>query len=210
MKSSMENSLLWWAQQDCRLFTEARVSSARAMFGMVRTIPRCRAREVAWSRWFHECCKRQAFRIHRPDRCANLQFSAARQARRRCFSMLPADRPSAGPPDRSRFSNSADRSGWARISRTNFWGITTRTRRSASAASSTDCRNWQDETFTGADGTRPARLSVRQRMTLGPVVIRGTFNIGVIADTVIGPITLAGSVSPTGQSRVNFSIGRAF
>lgn len=44
----------------------------------------------------------------------------------------------------------------------------------------------------------------------GPVVIRGTFNIGVIADTVIGPITLAGSVSPTGQSRVNFSIGRVF
>jgi NTE family protein len=44
----------------------------------------------------------------------------------------------------------------------------------------------------------------------GPVVIRGTFNIGIIADTVIGPITLAGSVSPTGQSRVNFSIGRLF
>jgi NTE family protein len=44
----------------------------------------------------------------------------------------------------------------------------------------------------------------------GPVVIRGTFNLGIIADTVIGPITLAGSVSPTGQSRVNFSIGRLF
>jgi len=44
----------------------------------------------------------------------------------------------------------------------------------------------------------------------GPVVIRGTFNLGVIADTIIGPITLAGSVSPTGQSRVNFSIGRLF
>jgi hypothetical protein len=41
-------------------------------------------------------------------------------------------------------------------------------------------------------------------------VIRGTFNLGIIADTVIGPITLAGSVSPTGQSRVNFSIGRLF
>ena len=35
-----------------------------------------------------------------------------------------------------------------------------------------------------------------------------TVEIG--ADTVIGPITLAGSVSPTGQSRVNFSIGRLF
>jgi NTE family protein len=44
----------------------------------------------------------------------------------------------------------------------------------------------------------------------GPVVIRGSFNLGIIADTVIGPITLAGSVSPTGQSRVNFSIGRLF
>lgn len=44
----------------------------------------------------------------------------------------------------------------------------------------------------------------------GPVVIRGTFNLGLIADTLVGPITLAGSVSPTGQSRVNFSIGRLF
>lgn len=44
----------------------------------------------------------------------------------------------------------------------------------------------------------------------GPVVVRGTFNLGVIADTIIGPIALAGSVSPTGQSRVNFSIGRLF
>ena len=44
----------------------------------------------------------------------------------------------------------------------------------------------------------------------GPVVIRGTFNLGVIADTIVGPIALAGSVSPTGQSRVNFSIGKLF
>lgn len=44
----------------------------------------------------------------------------------------------------------------------------------------------------------------------GPVVVRGTFNLGVIADTFVGPIALAGSVSPTGQSRVNFSIGRLF
>ena len=44
----------------------------------------------------------------------------------------------------------------------------------------------------------------------GPVVIRGSFNAGVIADTIIGPIAIAGSVSPTGQSRVNFSIGRLF
>ncbi len=45
---------------------------------------------------------------------------------------------------------------------------------------------------------------------VGPVVVRGTFNLGVIADTIVGPITLAGSVSPTGESRVNFSIGRVF
>lgn len=44
----------------------------------------------------------------------------------------------------------------------------------------------------------------------GPVVIRGTFNLGLIADTIVGPIAIAGSVSPTGQSRVNFSIGRVF
>ena len=44
----------------------------------------------------------------------------------------------------------------------------------------------------------------------GPVVVRGTFNLGVIADTFVGPITLAATASPTGQSRVNFSIGRLF
>ena len=44
----------------------------------------------------------------------------------------------------------------------------------------------------------------------GPVVVRGTFNLGVIADTFAGPIALAGSVSPTGQSRVNFTLGRLF
>ena len=44
----------------------------------------------------------------------------------------------------------------------------------------------------------------------GPVVVRGTFNLGVIADTIVGPIALAGSISPTGQSRVNFSVGRLF
>ncbi len=44
----------------------------------------------------------------------------------------------------------------------------------------------------------------------GPIAVRGTFNLGLIADTIVGPIALAGSVSPTGQSRVNFSIGRLF
>jgi NTE family protein len=44
----------------------------------------------------------------------------------------------------------------------------------------------------------------------GPIAVRGTFNLGVIADTIVGPVGLAGSVSPTGQSRVNFSIGRVF
>src|SRR5579863_5479673 len=43
-----------------------------------------------------------------------------------------------------------------------------------------------------------------------PVVVRGTFNLGVIAETIAGPLALAGSVSPTGQSRINFSIGRLF
>jgi NTE family protein len=50
----------------------------------------------------------------------------------------------------------------------------------------------------------------KTQLNTGPVVVRGTFNLGVIADTIVGPITLAGSVSPTGESRVNFSIGRVF
>ena len=45
---------------------------------------------------------------------------------------------------------------------------------------------------------------------LGPVVVRGSFNLGVIAETFVGPIALAGSISPTGQSRVNLSLGRLF
>jgi len=44
----------------------------------------------------------------------------------------------------------------------------------------------------------------------GPVVVRGSFNLGVIADTFVGPISLSAAASPTGQSRVNFSIGRLF
>jgi NTE family protein len=44
----------------------------------------------------------------------------------------------------------------------------------------------------------------------GPVIVRGTFNLGIIADTFVGPIALSASASPTGQSRVNFTIGRLF
>lgn len=44
----------------------------------------------------------------------------------------------------------------------------------------------------------------------GSVVVRGTINLGLFADTFAGPIALATSVSPTGQSRVNFSVGRLF
>ena len=44
----------------------------------------------------------------------------------------------------------------------------------------------------------------------GAVAVRGSFNLGLIVDTFVGPITLAGATSPTGQSRVNFSIGRLF
>jgi NTE family protein len=42
------------------------------------------------------------------------------------------------------------------------------------------------------------------------VAVRGSFNLGLIADTIVGPVAIAGSVSPTGQSRVNFLIGRLF
>jgi len=42
------------------------------------------------------------------------------------------------------------------------------------------------------------------------LIVRGSANAGFIADTIVGPIAIFGSVSPTGQSRVNFSIGRLF
>jgi len=44
----------------------------------------------------------------------------------------------------------------------------------------------------------------------GPIVVRGSLNIGLVADTILGPILLGGSVSPTGQARANFSVGRLF
>jgi len=44
----------------------------------------------------------------------------------------------------------------------------------------------------------------------GPIVVRGSVNLGVIADTIVGPIALAASASPTGQTRINFSIGHLF
>jgi NTE family protein len=42
------------------------------------------------------------------------------------------------------------------------------------------------------------------------VQILGSINLGIIADTIVGPIALGGAVSPTGQTKVNFSIGRLF
>jgi len=42
------------------------------------------------------------------------------------------------------------------------------------------------------------------------LVVRGTFNAGLIADTIVGPMALFASVSPTGQARINFSLGRLF
>jgi NTE family protein len=44
----------------------------------------------------------------------------------------------------------------------------------------------------------------------GPIVVHGSFNAGIIADTLFGPIGLSGAVSPTGRTRINFSIGRLF
>jgi NTE family protein len=40
--------------------------------------------------------------------------------------------------------------------------------------------------------------------------VRGSMNLGVVADTIVGPVAIFGSVSPTGQSRINFEIGRLF
>ncbi len=41
-------------------------------------------------------------------------------------------------------------------------------------------------------------------------VVHGSVNLGVIAETIVGPLALGGSVSPTGRTKVNFSIGRLF
>ena len=46
--------------------------------------------------------------------------------------------------------------------------------------------------------------------TPSSLTVRGSANLGVIANTFVGPIAIFGSVSPNGQSRVNFSIGRLF
>jgi NTE family protein len=40
--------------------------------------------------------------------------------------------------------------------------------------------------------------------------VRGSMNLGMITETILGPISLAGSVSPSGKTRINFSIGRIF
>jgi NTE family protein len=42
------------------------------------------------------------------------------------------------------------------------------------------------------------------------VRVRGSINLGVIAETILGPVALDGSISPTGETKVNFSIGRLF
>lgn len=42
------------------------------------------------------------------------------------------------------------------------------------------------------------------------VVVRGSANVGIIAETIVGPVGLAPSISPTGEFRVNFFIGRLF
>jgi NTE family protein len=44
----------------------------------------------------------------------------------------------------------------------------------------------------------------------GPIVVHGSMNLGLIADTILGPILLGTGVSPTGKARANFSVGRLF
>ena len=44
----------------------------------------------------------------------------------------------------------------------------------------------------------------------GSVAVRGSINLGIIAETILGPVALDGSVSPTGETKINFSIGRLF
>ena len=42
------------------------------------------------------------------------------------------------------------------------------------------------------------------------ITVHNSINIGTLAETILGPIQLAGSVSTTGRAKVNFSIGRLF
>ena len=42
------------------------------------------------------------------------------------------------------------------------------------------------------------------------VGVHNSINLGVLAETILGPVQLAGSVSTTGRTKVNFSIGRLF
>lgn len=40
--------------------------------------------------------------------------------------------------------------------------------------------------------------------------VKSSLNLGLIAETFVGPIALSGAVSPTGKTKINFSIGRLF
>lgn len=42
------------------------------------------------------------------------------------------------------------------------------------------------------------------------VAVHNSINIGTLAETILGPVQLAASVSTTGRTKVNFSIGRLF
>jgi len=42
------------------------------------------------------------------------------------------------------------------------------------------------------------------------IAVHNSINIGALAETILGPVALAGSVSSTGRTKVNFSIGRLF
>jgi NTE family protein len=42
------------------------------------------------------------------------------------------------------------------------------------------------------------------------LVVRGTLNAGLIAETIVGPMALFASISPSGRARINFSLGRLF
>ncbi|MBZ5707185.1 MAG: patatin-like phospholipase family protein [Acidobacteriia bacterium] len=40
--------------------------------------------------------------------------------------------------------------------------------------------------------------------------VKSSLNLGIIAETFVGPIALSGAVSPSGKTKINFSIGRLF
>ncbi len=181
------------------------------MFGTGRTAPRCPAAALRVVATLSRVL--QSPGLAHPIGQLDVQTSSfvpIGAERPRSLSIFPGEPPSAARPDRFKFSRWADRFDLGAYLPQEFLG-------NHYAYSSLGFRRelYRLPSLVGRKvywgGWYEAGTAFGTALLdPGPVVVRGTFNLGVIADTIVGPIALAGSVSPTGQSRVNFSIGRLF